>query len=297
MTYNDGYKLKEWANHYSIYKELLDVFVIVDNGSEDAYLKELRETFPEAVLIERKSNGGCTAAYNDGIKYVLNNTDIEAIVIIANDMKLSKGCLMAMYEYLFSKEDLGIVSSAILYKDSDIIDNYGHCVHGITVSYCNRGEHITDIKVKQKYTDLVSGGFTMAKRQFYVRAGLQDEALFMYCDELDTMLKAKKSGFKIGVIGNEYAWHWHINQPATSKRSSASRYLISRNRVYVTRKNNMRLGLIKSIFIGMVKSPIAFLLRFFKEKDKEYLNDAKYSFIGVIHGLTGRMYTNQYTRF
>ena len=297
MTYNDGYKLKEWISHYQIYKDQLEIFVIVDNGSDESYKKTLKEAFPDAIIIERATNGGCTAAYNDGIRYVLENTDIESIAIIGNDIKTSPGCLPAMYDYLYSEKEMGIVSSAVLYKESSITDNYGHVVRGFKVTYCNRGEDISCLKELKKHTDLVSGGFTMAKREFYLNAGLQDEALFMYCDEMDTTLKAKAHNYTIGVIGNEYVWHWHIDQSSLKKRSSASRYLISRNRVYLAKKNKLYSEVLRNSLIGLIKSPIAFGFKYFKESDAGYLTDAKYSVIGVIHGLIGKMYTNKYTRF
>lgn len=297
MTYNDGYKIKEWKEHYLTYKNQLDMFVIVDNGSDQEYVEELKATFPEAVIIERGNNGGCTAAYNDGIRYVLENSDAEAIAIVGNDIKVTENCLPAMYEFLFSNEKLGIVSAALLYIDSEIVDNYGHIVRNFNVSYCNRGESIKQIEEKEKYTDLVSGGFTMARREFYLKAGLQDEALFMYCDEMDTMFKAQCNGYKIGVIANEYAWHWHINPPATGRRSSASRYLICRNRVYLAKKYTGIFTLLRQIIRGLIISPILYLLKFLKTRDKYLLTDAKYCIVGVFHGISGKMYTNKFTEF
>lgn len=297
MTYNDGYKLKEWASHYQTYKDQLGCFVIVDNGSAKEYVIQLKETFPNAIIIERNFNGGCTAAYNDGINYVLENTDAEAIAIVGNDIKVSDKCLPRMYNYLMSDAQLGIVSSAILYIDSDIVDNFGHTLNGFSVEYCNRGEKIGEINEKQKYTDLVSGGFTMAKREFYLQCGLQDEALFMYCDEMDTTLKAQINKYKIGVISDEYAWHWHIDNPVKKKRAPASRYLIARNRIYLAKKYKGFSTVISQVFRGAIVSPIAFIVRAIKHKNKEYFNDARYSFIGVVHGIIGKMYTNKYTEF
>ncbi|MBQ3046524.1 MAG: glycosyltransferase family 2 protein [Clostridia bacterium] len=297
MTYNDGYKLNAWREHYETYKEQIENFVIVDNASTKEYVQELKTTFPEAIIIERESNGGCTAAYNDGIRYVLENTDSNAIAIIANDIKITQNCLPAMYEFLYSDEKLGMVSSAILNINSDIIDNYGHKVKGFFVECENTGDKIGDIAQKRKYTELVSGGFTMAKREFYQNAGLQDEALFMYCDELDTYFKAKKNNFKLGVIADEYAWHWHIEKPGEKKRSSASRYLISRNRVYLAKKHGSKWALFKQVVRGTIYIPLIFMFNAIRRLDKGYFRDAKYSFVGVIHGLKGRMYTNKYTKF
>ena len=297
MTYNDGFKLKQWREHYEVYKDQIENFVIVDNGSSKEYVEELKATFPEAVIIERDSNGGCTAAYNDGIKYVLENTDSKAITIIANDIKITENCLPAMYEYLYSDEELGMVSSAVLNINSNVIDNYGHKVKGFSVVCDNSGEKIDDIKEKRKRTDLLTGGFTMAKREFYEKAGLQDEALFMYCDELDTFFKAKKNNFKFGVIADEYAWHWHIEKPGQKKRSSASRYLISRNRVYLAKKHASKWTLFKQVIKGTIYVPMVFIFNAIRRFDKRYFTDAKYSFVGAIHGLKGKMYTNKYTKF
>lgn len=72
ITYNDGFKLKEWHKHYQVYKDELYKMIIVDNGSEQAYLDKVKELFKEAIIIERTSNGGTTAAYNDGIRLGLN---------------------------------------------------------------------------------------------------------------------------------------------------------------------------------------------------------------------------------
>lgn len=297
MTYNDGFKLKEWTEHYQTYKNQLGIFVIVDNGSEAQYRRELREAFPDAVIIQRETNGGCTAAYNDGIRYVLEKTDAEAIAIIGNDIKVTPGCLPAMYDYLMGDDQLGIVSAAMLGIDSNIIDNYGHKVHNFNITYEDHGKAIEGITPKQKYTDLVSGGFTMAKREFYVKAGLQDEALFMYCDELDTMLKAQKNGYKIGVIGNEYVWHWHINDPKRNGRSSASRYLICRNRVYLAKKYLSKLGYTKILLKCLIYVPAIYVVNVIRRRDILSLQDAQYSFIGAIHGAQGKMYQNKYTEF
>lgn len=297
LTYNDGFKLAEWHSHYEIYKDQLDLFVIVDNNSCEEYKVQLRTTFPNAVIIERSSNGGCTGAYNDGIKYALEETDAECILIIGNDLKPTPKCIPAMYEYLISDKELGIVSTAILFKDSTKIDNYGHTINGMYVKCCNVGEEISTIDVYSKYTDLVSGGFTLAKREFYEKAGLQDNNLFMYCDEIDTTYKAIKNNFKIGVIANEYAWHWHINPPKLGKRSSSSRYLISRNRVYLAKKYLSPKAVFGQFIRNGLITTCMYLIKYVRTCDKGFLKDSVYTFMGAIHGLTGTMNKREYINF
>lgn len=296
MTYNDGYKIHEWQEHYLAYKDEIEYFVIVDNGSEKEYLDLLKETFPTAVIIERQSNGGCTAAYNDGINYVLKNTDVEAIAIIANDIKLSKNCLKDLYNYLYSDESLGIVSTAVLFKGSTKVDDFGHTIHFLKVTNDDKGKDIKDIKEKSKYTQLVTGGFNMAKREFYEKTGLQDEKLFMYCDELDTSFKAKRAQYKIGVISTSYVWHWHINNPLNEGEVKPfSSYLIARNRVYLGKKYyNPFKSFLTWIYFGIIK-PIRFVLVGLIKFKKKYFRVAEYYFVGALNGLKNNMQQNEYS--
>lgn len=291
MTYNDGYKIKDWKSHYNLYREELDYYVIVDNGSEDEYISLLKETFPGEKIIERDNNGGCTAAYNDGIKDILKHTDADAIVIIGNDIRTSPNCLSRMYDYLQSNKDVGIISTAILHIDSDILDNFGHTISYFgTITECDHGKKISDISEKAKNTELVTGGFYMATREFYEHVGLQDEKLFMYSDEIDTALRAKKAGYKVAVLSEVFAWHWHINQPGQLSRKPASNYLVSRNRVYVARKHY---GFFHATVIFLTYTfavPFNLLCHGYKEK-------AKYSFLGGLNGLRGNMEMNKYTQF
>lgn len=297
LTYNDDYKLDEWRVNYEIFKDQIDVYIIVDNASKSDYKKKLRIAFPEAIIIERETNGGCTGAYNDGIKYALDQTDSDSILIISNDLRATKKCIPRMYDYLMSNQKLGIVSSAILFKDSQIVDNYGHTIRGIKVSCCCTGMNVEDLEPKSKFTDLVSGGFTLAKRSYYEKAGLQDNNLFMYCDEIDTTFKALNSGFKIGVIADEYAWHWHINPPSTGRRSSSSRYLITRNRVYLAKKYIGQGEALKQLLRGVFITSSIYLYHYLKSFDSGYLKDAYYSFMGSIHGFLRMMNKYSYINF
>ncbi len=291
MTYNDGYKINEWKSHYDTYRKELDYYVIVDNGSENEFKEELKNTFSGEIIIERKSNGGCTAAYNDGIKYVLENTDAEFIVIIGNDVKLTPMCIKEMAKVLLKHDDIGIVSTAILHIDSEVLDNFGHKISYLgTIRECDHGKYINEIKKKRKYTELVTGGFYMASRSYYEKVGFQDEKLFMYSDEIDTAIRTKKAGYKIAVLSNVYAWHWHISQPGQGSRRPASSYLISRNRVYVAKKHYSLIHAAAIFATYTLAIPANLLIHGSFEK-------AKYAFLGGMNGLFGNMEMNKYTKF
>lgn len=289
MTYNDDYKLKEWKEHYLEFKDDIDWFIIVDNNSEKEYLNKVKKEFNDAIIIERKTNGGCTAAYNDGIRYALEHTECDSVAIIGNDIKLSENCLPVLHNYLFSDDSLGIVSTAMLFKDTDIVDSFGHKIKYFVVKNEENKKALSKIKCIKKYTDLVTGGFTLARREFYIKCGLQDENLFMYCDELDTALKAKSNNYKLGVLSEVYIWHWHIAAPVSSTNSISSSYLISRNKIYLSKKYNPISKTFAWILYFGLYNPIKFIVAGIFKKKMKYFNIAYDSFKGVISGISNDM--------
>lgn len=298
LTYNDEYKLNEWRGHYEEYKNDLDYFIIVDNGSEDKYISKLEKVFGEdALIIKREKNGGCTGAYNDGIKYAMKNTDADAIVIIANDIRLSKGCLRELYNYLYSDNTLGLVSAIMLLRDSDIIEDFGHKVETLKIHFLDCGKKYSDIVREERYTDLVSGGFNMAKLEFYEKVGLQDENLFMYGDELDMSIRSKQAGYKIGITSKVFVWHWHIDDPLINTRRPAVNYLIARNRVYLARKHFGNRKVFSAFFTFGLKQSLFFLFAGIIKQDKIRLQKAMYCFMGGVNGFRGDMRLNKYTKF
>jgi hypothetical protein len=45
ITYNDGFKIHEWRQHYNEYKDDVYLHIIVDNNSEKSYLEEVKHYF------------------------------------------------------------------------------------------------------------------------------------------------------------------------------------------------------------------------------------------------------------
>ena len=82
VCYNDDYKINEWKDNYNQYMEAIYRLIIVDNGSNSSFVKKVKGEFKQATIIERKINGGLTAAYNDGIRCALNDQLVDAIMLI-----------------------------------------------------------------------------------------------------------------------------------------------------------------------------------------------------------------------
>jgi len=287
ICYNDDYKFEEWKENYAFYKDAIYQLIIVYNGSKESFLCKVRNAFPEAVIIERKVNGGLTAAYNDGIKLALSDEKVDSIMLIGNDMRLTNESVRKLHEALFQEEAVGMVTPIMLSKDSDIVEDAGS-----TVSYCfymhplGVGKKYSEIEKKNKYVDSVSGGMNLGKREFYEKVGLQDEKLFMYSDEVDIGTRAKKLGFKMMIIYDAVVWHQHINPSRQNRRLPYSYYLMARNKVYLGRKF-YSIWHAWVIFLNLLcRNILSGVVSLIKRRG---IQSEKYAIRGAVNGLCGNM--------
>lgn len=297
ITYNDGYKFKEWCNWYQEYKDELFMLIIVDNGSEPEYLKQVEMVFKDAIIIKRTTNGGCTGAYNDGIRKALEDSEVTHIALIGNDCRLATGALTKCVELLDSDPELGMVAPVLQNADSDIVADFGCTINKyLTMNPFGVGMKVNEIPQNVRYCEAVTGGVNVSKRSFYeMIVGLQDEKLFMYSDEVDMGLRAKKVGVKMAVTKNALSWHQHINPPGNKMRHPFSNYLIARNKVYLGGKH---FGRGRQIFIFNYFFFTGLLLYvknilFFHWNQLIY---PRWAMIGAINGLIGNMNENKYSK-
>lgn len=286
IVYNDDYKFEEWCKWYDIYREELYLHIIVDNGSQKEFLDKVKAYFSNSHIIERKKNGGCTSAYNDGIRYALTDPNVDAIMLLGNDIKLNKGAVKGLYDYLMSDGKLGMVGPLVLKKDSDIIEDFGVNIGTFINHFLYKNVSLSQLPAGlQMYVDSVPGGASLSKREYYEKVGLQDENLFMYSDERDMAHRTKKNGYKEGVSSTAIAWHQHVRCPYQNRRLK-SNYLIARNRIYLEKKH---FGRIKAYSIALSTILMAFALYIRDCFDSNRRNENVHSMKGVFAGLTGNM--------
>lgn len=296
ITYNDDYKIKEWQEHYLEYRAALSDYVIVDNGSEKEYLQLVKEKFPQAHIIEAGKNLGCTGAYNIGIKYLLDNTSVDSICLIGNDIKVSSDVLQCMDEFLQKNPSVGMVEPVLLQKDSNIIEDAGDEIdkNNFSLVVLGNGEKYKSGECKIKYCHAVTGGMNMASRSFYQTVGFQDEKLFMYSDEVDMGLRAERHGYKMACLLDVCAWHQHINPTKRKIRHPYSAYLMGRNKIYLAYKYRNRkcaYQLFVKYMVGDCARIAYNCIRGRYEKARWH----KWHFLGAWYGVKKNMKPNRYS--
>lgn len=294
ICHDDDYKLIEWHHHYLEYKDFAALHIIVDNNSKLQFKNKLKECFIDSVIIERATNGGCTIAYNDGIRTALKNPNIDSIFLLGNDIKISCESLVILREILFSNVDYSMISPLVLRKDSNIVENFGCMINGdLTLELLDVGKNYNDVSKTNKVVDAIPGGINLAKRIYYERVGLQDENLFMYSDEVDTGIRSKNANFLTVASSYVHAWHQHINPNDKSQRHPYTRFLMARNKIYLAKKHFGILFMFKNFILlnyKFFRTICVYILigRF------NLIVDEKYAVLGAFYGLIGNMSQNKY---
>lgn len=215
--------------------------IVVDNNSTDGSQTHLAK-LGDVSLILNNENLGYSGGNNIGIKSALTSK-CDYVLIINNDTYIDELFLKNIFK---SKERDAISSPKIYFapgfefhKDRYLKTDLGKVIWyaGGQIDWSNIiGMHIGVDEVdagqfnEKKKIDFATGACMLVKKEVFEKIGMFDEKYFLYLEDMDFCVRAKKAGFGITFIPQ--AKVWHIN--AASSGGSGSRlqdYYITRNRL------------------------------------------------------------------
>lgn len=290
ITYNDDFKFKEWFDWYTEYKLEIDYHLIIDNGSNPEYLQKVKEYFVDSEIIELGHNGGCTEAYNVGIKKAMSIADVEYISLIGNDIRIPQGQFTRWVEFMNKHRDIYMSYPLVFQKDStgNECDNFGY-----EINYNTMGMRMFKMDEKNylnwdefRVCECGLGGINMARKEYYMKVGLQDENLFMYHDEVDMGLRAKDKGLTLATISTIQVWHMHINPLRKTFKTPVANYYQMRNHIYLLKKYK-----VKGRFLDIFRTVLS-CFSIFKKKEmllKERMVEFFYCLKACRDGIMGKM--------
>lgn len=209
--------------------------VVIDSGSKDNSIVNLRKEYPQVHILEQKNNIGVAAGNNVGIdffkkqgtKYILLlNNDIEVHPdLLGNLVQESKGKYVVVPKIYYYEPN-----NMIWFAGGDFILKKGLTTH--------RGKQIVD---KGQYDEISRITYAptccmLIPTQVFDVVGKMDENYFMYYDDTDFCLRLLKKKIKMLYIPNAIMWH-KVSSSTGGEDSPLSVYYNTRNRFYYIRKN------------------------------------------------------------
>jgi len=218
----------EYLENLAKIRVQVDVLIVVDNGSNEEELAQLRlaSMEPGFDLIENGDNLGIATALNLGIREA-QKAGCKWVALFDQDSAVTSGFIRAMISDFqgYGQER----------KILQIIPRYIDPVTGSE-------REVSTFRDGGVFLTITSG--SLFSMEAFEKCGFFQEDLFIYCVDDDFSLRIRKNGFFIGVSANAVLLH-QSGHPTSRKLLGVSlttknyrpevRYYYARNKVWILR--------------------------------------------------------------
>lgn len=172
----------------------LQQIVVVDNGSTDGSIANIKEHFPDADLVELEGNQGLPAARNAG----LAKLNAELVLMLDYDVYPEADCLRRLVE-AYQEESVTLVCPRIrLLPERDIVQAEGAGVHFIGTMILRNGyQPLSALPTDRAQVDACIGACMMFNRRDVLRAGGFNDLYFFYFEDLEFGMRLRSMGCAI----------------------------------------------------------------------------------------------------
>jgi len=223
----------------------IEAEVLVMNNDEGALAsaEELKGEL-DLQIIELQKNVGFGRAHNRGFE----KSRGEYVLFLNPDTRILPGALKEMIDVFAYDEKIGIAGPLLVDSAGKI---QPECFGAHRTPLSTAGKKIFARRKQPQHvrgdifeTDWISGGAMLVRRDIFEKTGGFDENFFMYFEDVDLCLRAKKLGAKIAINPKARIFH-ESGQSFESEREKKRHYYASQN--YYLRKHFGRTaaGLVK----------------------------------------------------
>jgi GT2 family glycosyltransferase len=213
--------------------------VVVDNASVEDPTPVLRAEFPGARLVRNAVNGGWAGGNNTGIAYALAG-GADVVVLLNNDTVIAPDFAGRLAAAATAFPAFGILGPVINHMDEPGVVMTDGCVFN-RPGYNGFFQRLPVPLAKTDppsvtEVDIVNGCCMMIRRAVFERVGLIDERFFLVHEESDFCLRARRAGYRCGVLGETLVWH-KGSSAITRSGKRFQRYYDARNLSLLLRKH------------------------------------------------------------
>jgi GT2 family glycosyltransferase len=203
-----------------------------------------------AMLLTLPENQGFAAGNNAALRLLLTAPDCRAFWLLNNDTEPAPQALEALCARLNQRPDAGLCGSTlVLGHDPQRLQ----CAAGGAFSpwlaatrHLGQGADLAQLPDQagvERGLDYINGASLLVRREVIERIGLLPEEYFLYCEDVDFCLRARRAGFGLAWAPDSVVLHHeggssgakgkgHASPP---QRSRLMDYLMVRNRFHLVR--------------------------------------------------------------
>lgn len=239
----------------------LDVEVVaVDNGSTDGTRDMIRKNWPDVRVVDSGGNIGFAAGNNLAMREALESGS-DCVFLLNHDTEVDPGFLREAVRAMESDPKIASVQSLLLlHPERDLVNSTGNAIHFLGFGYCmDYRKNVGDID-REKVRDIAyaSGAAVLYRADALREAGLFDDSLFMYHEDLDLGWRLRLCGYRNVLAPKSVVYHKY-----EFSRSIGKYYYMERNR-YIVLLKNMRLWTFAVLAPGLVLAETALMFSAFR---------------------------------
>jgi N-acetylglucosaminyl-diphospho-decaprenol L-rhamnosyltransferase len=196
--------------------------LVLDNNSSIGNYETLRGRIDSSVGILRfEENKGWGPALNIALRKWLSGETGPYCFISAHDAEPAPDCLTRLQAAMDADAKLGVACPQ--YPDCSVPQL--SALHGVSYKFVNPppSDHVESI-------DVPHGTLMIVRRECFAEIGLFDERYFAYGDEHELGARARRQGWKVGLV-----WGAIVANPQTSTPKFWRSYLFARNSLLMVR--------------------------------------------------------------
>jgi GT2 family glycosyltransferase len=189
----------------------------VDNGSDDGSVAAVRAAHPAVTVIENGRNCGFSGGNNAGIAHALAH-GAEWVVLVNNDATLVPDAIERLRAAAARHPDAGALAGKLFFAaaaaggdgEPERIWFAGQDVR-LWLGYAGRpagygGPDAPEHRVERQ-VERAAGAFMAVSRKAIERAGMLDDALFAYVEDVDWSVRIRRAGFGVWLVPDAVARH------------------------------------------------------------------------------------------
>ncbi len=239
-------------------EEYLQEVILVDNGSQDGSVAEVRRLFPEVLLIENGQNLGFAKAVNQGLRIARG----EYLLLLNPDTQFKNNALQRLMTFMERHPEVGIAGGQLIHEDGskqNSIANYPSLATELfnknllrwlwPERFPGKGrEYPQPIEV-----DSVIGACMMVRREAIEQVGLLDEDYFLFLEETDWCYRMKRAGWKVYHVPHAEVYHFQGKSAERDKKRAKVEYYRSRYIFFNKHKGFLQYFILRvGLFIKLV---------------------------------------------
>jgi GT2 family glycosyltransferase len=202
---------------------------VVDNASTDGTAEMAAAEFPDVRLIPNRENVGFARGCNQALRQAAG----DYLCLLNPDTRVCPGALTELVRFMKASPDAGAAGPALVNPDGSLQPNggpfptlAGTFFRATRLSSLFRGWYDTRFRWgrasfdQPARVDQVSGACLMIRKAALDAVGLLDERFFLYYEEVDWLLRARRAGWSAWYVPSARVVHrWGAS---TSQVSTAA---------------------------------------------------------------------------